>query len=135
MTDALRRAALVLLLVAVSACGSDSPSAPPADAAPQVQPGATLLGSVGTEDDPEAFEIALTTEDGTPVDVVAAGDYTLVVDDPSRIHNFHLSGPGVDVETDIAGTGEESFDVSFEAGEYSYICDPHPSMSGSLRAV
>lgn len=135
MSRALHRACVALLIVTLSACGSDSPGAPAADAEPQVQPGATLLGTVGTDEDPEAFEIALTTEDGTPVEVVAAGDYTLVVEDPSRIHNFHLTGSGVDVETGVAATGVERFEVTFEAGVYEYTCDPHPSMMGAVRAV
>lgn len=125
--------AAALSAVLLTACGGSSTPGP--DAAPQVQPGTTLLGSVGTDDDPEAFEIALTTEGGDPVDVVAAGSYTLVVDDPSQIHNFHLTGQGVDVETEISGTGKKTFEVTFSAGEYGYVCDPHPSMSGTLRAV
>jgi hypothetical protein len=132
---ALLRASTAVLLLSASACSSGGSAAPGPDAEPQVQPGATLLGSVGTEDSPEAFEIALTTQDGTEVDVVAAGTYTLVVEDPSKIHNFHLSGPGVDIQTDVSGTGRESFEVTFQAGEYGYVCDPHPSMAGALRAV
>ena len=136
MHRALRRAAPALLLVpTVAACASGGPEAPPADAAPQVSAGATLRGTVGTDDDPEAFEIALMTEDGKPVDVVEAGTYTIVVSDPSQIHNFHLTGEGVDEETDVSGTGESTFEVTFAKGEYTYICDPHPSMSGALRAV
>ncbi len=136
MNRALRRAAPALLLLpTLAACGSDGPSAPGPDAAPQVSAGATLRGTVGTPDAPEAFEIALTTDDGTPVDVVAAGTYTIVVSDPSQIHNWHLTGDGVDVETDVAGTGESTFEVTFAKGEYTFICDPHPSMSGAVRAV
>ena len=135
MNRALLRAATAGLLLTATACSSGGPAAPGPDAEPQVQPGATLLGSVGTDDDPEAFEIALTTEDGTEVDVVAAGTYTIVVDDPSQIHNWHLVGDGVDVETDVAGTGTETFEVTFSPGEYEYVCDPHPSMVGALRAV
>lgn len=134
MNGSLRAAALTLSLVALSACGS-GPEAPGPDAQPQVQPGATLLGTVGTAEDPEAYEISLTTEDGTPVDAVAAGDYTLVVDDLAETHNFHLSGDGVDVLTDVATTGKQTFQVTFKAGEYAFVCDPHPSMSGALRAV
>ena len=135
MNRALLRASTAVLLLSATACSSGGPSAPGPDAEPQVQPGATLVGSVGTEDEPEAFVIALTTEDGTEVDVVAAGSYTLVVEDPSQIHNFHLMGAGVDVETGVAETGQQTFEVTFEPGEYEYVCDPHPSMSGALRAV
>jgi plastocyanin len=132
MTPAARAAPCWALALALSACGSDSSggSATDSGATAQVQP-----SSVGTEDDPEAFEIALTTQDGEPVEVLAAGTYTLVVSDPAQIHNFHLTGNGVDVATDVGGTGEERFEVTFTAGEYDYTCDPHPSMSGSLRAI
>lgn len=137
MTASARTALSLAFAVALAGCGSGDSggSASEPDVAAQVQPGATLLGSVGTRDDPEAFEIALTTQDGDPVEVLAAGTYTLVVSDPAQIHNFHLTGDGVDVSTEVAGTGEERFEVTFKAGEYGYTCDPHPSMSGSLRAV
>jgi plastocyanin len=37
------------------------------------------------------------------------------------------------VQTDVAGEGEESFDVTLEAGEYTFVCDPHASsMKGSF---
>src|SRR5262245_9912594 len=62
--------------------------------------GTVLKGSVGP-----GFEISLTTEDGQPVDTLAPGSYTLLTDDKSDIHNFHLSGDGVDVSTDVGGTG------------------------------
>lgn len=138
MDRALLRTVLPLVLTlttTLAACGSGEPAAPGPDAAPQLEAGATLLGSVGSDDDPEAFEIALTTEDGEPVDVLAAGDYTLVVSDPAQIHNFHLTGSGVDVDTGVSETGEMTFEVTFEAGEYGYTCDPHPSMSGAIRVV
>jgi plastocyanin len=132
---ALHRAALALPLALLAACSSGDASGPTAGAEPDAQPGTTLLGSVGTPENPEAFEIALTTQDGTPVEVLAAGAYTIVVSDPARIHNFHLSGPGVDVETEVAGTGEQTFEVSVEAGEYEYVCDPHPGMKGGFSVV
>lgn len=134
----MNRALLPLVLTLTStlaACGSGEPADPGPDAAPQVEAGATLLGSVGSDDDPEAFEIALTTEDGEPVDVLAAGDYTLVVSDPAQIHNFHLTGAGLDVATGVSETGEMTFEVTCVAGEYGYTCDPHPSMSGAIRVV
>ena len=86
--------------------------------------GTTLNGSVGP-----GFEISL---DGT--DGLTAGDYTIVVNDQSSAHNFHLTGPGgVDVATDVSGEGEETFDVTLEAGEYTFVCDPHASqMKGSF---
>jgi len=86
--------------------------------------GTTLNGSVGP-----GFEISL---DGTGG--ITAGDYTLVVDDQSSAHNFHLTGPGgVDVSTTVSEEGEKTFDVTLVAGEYRYQCDPHASsMNGSF---
>ena len=80
--------------------------------------GATLNGSVGP-----GFDISL---DGT--DGITAGDYTLVVNDQSSAHNFHLTGPGgVDVSTDVSAEGEQTFDVTLVPGEYKFQCDPHAS--------
>jgi len=86
--------------------------------------GTTLNGSVGP-----GFEISL---DGT--DGITAGDYTIVVNDQSSAHNFHLTGPGgVDVSTSVSEEGEKSFDVTLVAGEYKFQCDPHASsMNGSF---
>lgn len=69
------------------------------------------------------------------MDVLAAGDYMLVVPDPAQIHNFHLTGSGLDVATGVSETGESTFEVTFEAGESGHTCDPHPSMSGAIRVV
>ena len=86
--------------------------------------GTTLNGSVGP-----GFDISL---DGT--DGLTAGSYTLVVNDQSDQHNFHLTGPGgVDVSTEVDETGEKSFDIELQAGEYKFVCDPHASqMKGSF---
>jgi plastocyanin len=96
--------------------------------------GGTLVGTVGTSDDPDAFVITLTTEDGSPVSTLAAGDYTLEIVDPSSIHNFHLTGTGVDVASDVGGTEDETYDITLEAGTYTFQCDPHASsMNGSFE--
>lgn len=125
---------VALALLATSCAAQEaSPAAGAGDA--QLQPGATLVGTVGTAQDPESFEIALTTRDGQDVEVVAAGTYTLVVDDFAQIHNFHLMGDGVDAATEVAGTGRMSFEVTFQSGQYRYVCDPHPSMRGDLRVI
>jgi plastocyanin len=83
----------------------------------------TLSGSVGP-----GFDISM---DAT---AVAAGSYTLNVDDQATSHNFHLRGPGgVDVKTDISGTGKKTFMVTLQKGTYEFVCDAHPSsMNGTL---
>jgi plastocyanin len=84
----------------------------------------TLTGTVGTGD---SFTISLSQRS------VAPGTYTLLVHDRSAIHNFHFFGPGgVDVSTTIEDVGDQSFTVTLVAGTYTYICDAHPSMKGTL---
>ncbi len=120
----------LVLGLALAGCGGDDDDEGVAVATTEASAtsgaggGTTLNGSVGP-----GFTITL---DGT--DGIAAGDYTIVVDDQASEHNFHLTGPGgVDVATDVSGEGEESFDVTLEAGEYTFVCDPHASqMKGSF---
>ena len=80
------------------------------------------------------FEISLTGPDGADVATLAAGTYTIEVDDQSDMHNFHLTGPGVEETTDVAGTGPVTWEVTLEAGTYNFVCDPHAStMNGSFE--
>jgi plastocyanin len=128
------RAALLFLLVllglAVGGCGGDDEESTPTEATAETTTeasgsgGTTLNGSVGP-----GFDISLEGTDG-----ITAGSYTLVVNDQSDQHNFHLTGPGgVDVSTEVGETGEKSFDVELQAGEYTFVCDPHASqMKGSF---
>ena len=118
---------LLLLGLAAAGCGGDdddeATTAAAATEAGGSADGSTLNGSVGP-----GFEISL---DGT--DGLAAGGYTLVVNDQSSAHNFHLTGPGVDVSSDVGAEGQESFEVELQAGEYTFVCDPHASqMRGSF---
>ena len=112
-----------LLLLAVglvlAGCGGDDDDSGDAAATTEATGGGTTLnGSVGP-----GFDISIDGAEG-----ITAGDYTLVVNDQSAEHNFHLTGPGgVDVATDVSAEGEESFDVTLEAGEYTFVCDPHAS--------
>lgn len=130
----------VLLAVALAgplaACGGSDEPEVDGPVASGITPGATLVGTLGTADDPDAFEIGLTDQAGATVTELPAGDYTIEVDDRSRIHNWALSGEGVtDVATEVAGTGKQSFSVSFVPSEYTYVCDPHPVMNGSFTVV
>ena len=124
---------LLVLGLALAGCGGDDDESSGTTAAARrprrhrgKRPGGatTLNGSVGP-----GFDISL---DGT--DGITAGDYTLVVNDQSTAHNFHLTGPGgVDVSTEVSEEGEKTFDVTLVAGEYKFQCDPHASsMNGSF---
>jgi plastocyanin len=62
-----------------------------------------------------------------------AGKASIVVNDRSSIHNFHLRGPGVNVKTSVGGTGTRTLPVTLQKGKYTFLCDPHPSsMKGSF---
>lgn len=122
---------LLALVVALAAgCGGGSGSsggygAPPATTTGAAGDGATALsGSVGP-----GFDISMSET------TAAAGTHTLKVDDQATSHNFHLTGPGgVDVMTDIGGTGTKTFTVKLEPGTYTFVCDAHPtSMKGTLK--
>ena len=125
---------LLVLGLALAGCGGDdNESSDTTDATTEASTAGsetgggsatTLNGSVGP-----GFDISL---DGT--DGITAGDYTLVVNDQSTAHNFHLTGPGgVDVSTEVSEEGEKTFDVTLVAGEYKFQCDPHASsMNGSF---
>jgi hypothetical protein len=123
MTRPAARLSLLLaaLALALPGCGGDDGEEAGGDTAAPTQEGgggSALRGTVGP-----GFDISL---DGT--DGLAAGDYTIAVDDRSPSHNFHLTGPGgVDVATSVGDEGEESFDVTLEPGEYTFVCDPHAS--------
>ena len=85
--------------------------------------GTKLIGSVASDD----FTITLTTEDGTAVTSLPAGDYTLEIVDNSDIHNFHLTGTGVDVMSEVGEQEDEDYPITLVAGSYHFQCDPHAS--------
>ena len=74
----LRAVAAAALILTVAACGGKDDS-PTAAGPPSAEVGATLLAVVGTEEEPEAFDISLTTEAGEEVSTLAAGAYTIEV--------------------------------------------------------
>ena len=127
--------ALIAIGLAVAGCGgskSSSSTTPSTDTTTTAAPsgGTTLEGSVGP-----GFDISL-LQDGKPVTTLKAGTYTLDVDDQASIHNFHLTGPGVDVKTDVAATGTKTFTMTLKKGTYHFLCDPHSSsMNGDFTVT
>ena len=91
-----------------------------------------LTADVGLGD---SFAISLVDATGKAVKHVDAGTYTLVVHDHSVHHNFHLTGPGVDVATDAVGVGDQTFTITLSDGVYTYICDPHALTMRGVFAV
>jgi plastocyanin len=131
------------LALALAGCGASSNSAGTTStttttsstttptSTPTGHGGKKLEGTVGP-----SFDISLTDSSGKAVTTLAAGTYTIVVDDQANIHNFHLTGPGVDKSTDIGGTGKETWTVDLKAGQYHYQCDAHASsMNGDFTVT
>ena len=131
---------LATVALAVAGCGGDDDGASgttDTETTTQTQTtdtttsGSTLTASVGP-----GFEISLTGADGADVTTLAAGTYTIEVDDQSDIHNFHLTGTGVDESTEVGDVGTATWEVTFEPGTYEYVCDPHAStMNGSFEVT
>ena len=82
-----------------------------------------LRGTVGP-----GFTIQL--KHGTkPVTKLRAGTYLLVVSDRSPIHDFHLSGPGLNkVVTRVSFVGTKTIKITLKRGTYRYVCDPHRTL-------
>jgi hypothetical protein len=118
--------ALAVLLLVTACSSAEEPPVTEVEGAP------TLRAMVGTEESPDAFEISLVDEDGAPVTELPAGEYNIEVNDPTSVHNFHLSGGdgAVDEKTGPTEKIETVWVVTFVPGEYRFLCDPHPSMNG-----
>jgi len=94
-------------------------------ALPAVAATPTYKGTVGP-----GFTIKMATKP------TKAGKITLVVTDKSSSHNFHLTGPGVNVKTSVPATGTKRFTVTLEKGTYKFVCDPHKSfMKGQFKVT
>ncbi len=111
--------------------GGGPPAQPQPPPAPKPQP-PTLTASVGP-----GFTIALRTHHGAKVNRLKAGRYRIVVRDRSAIHNFHLTGAGVNKKTGVGFRGTVTWTVTFRKGKvYRFLCDPHArQMKGSFRAT
>ena len=123
--------ALVVVVtgLVLAGCGGsdDEESAGTTAAATSVDTGAgggtTLDATVGP-----GFDISMSGTDG-----LTPGEYTINVSDKSSAHNFHLTGPGVDMKTEVSAEEDTTWTVTLQAGEYKFQCDPHASsMNGSF---
>lgn len=69
----------------------------------------------------------------TKVKTLKPGTYTIKVQDKSNIHNFHLTGPGVNKKTSVGAVTTVTWKVTLKKGTYKYVCDPHATiMKGSF---
>ena len=104
----------------------------PAASAPAAPAPKTVRGTVGP-----GFTIDLTLGGKKVTKLKSGVRYRLVVSDRSSIHDFHLSGPGLNrVLTGVDFVGTKSVVLTLKKGVYRYVCDPHSDlMHGSFRVV
>ena len=102
---------LVAVVAAALAAGAGRSAASPK----------TVNGTVGP-----GFTIALTMNGKRVTKLQAGTPYRFVVNDRADIHDFHLTGPGLDrVITGVDFTGTKSIVLKLKKGSYRYQCDPH----------
>ena len=113
-----RLALVTLFAAALAVVGSASAATP------------TLNGVDGP-----GFSITL-KKGGKKVSSLKAGKVKIVIKDLSNIHNFHLTGPGVNKKTGVGAKGTFTWTVTLKKGTYKYICDPHVAiMKGSFKVT
>jgi len=119
-TSSPKRTLLLAVAVAAALAASTSTSA----ASPQ-----SVTGTVGP-----GFTIVLTKSGHKVTNLKTHTPYRFVIRDRATIHDFHLSGPGIDrVLTSVAFQGTKSFTLALKKGTYRFFCDPHASiMHGSF---
>ena len=99
----------------------------------------TVLLLAATTASPAATPKTLTAVDGPgftitldqrtkPVKLLTPGQYIVVVNDRSSIHNFHLTGPGVNKKTGVAAVGKFVWRLTLRKGTYTFVCDPHATI-------
>ena len=116
------KAALARVLPAAAGLAAALAVAVPAQAA------ATVGHLTGT--DGPSFTITMSAKS------VKAGTYVITIHDKSNIHNFHLTGPGVNKKTSVGGVGTSTWTVTLKKGTYTFVCDPHATiMKGTLKVT
>jgi type IV pilus biogenesis protein CpaD/CtpE len=125
---ALRLALLTATAAVAVACGNDDDSGGAAPG-PKQSPD-SLVASVGQNDE---YVISLTDDKGTKISNLAAGTYDVLFKDESTIHNLRFGGGNLDEATEVDEVVERTASMTFEPGDYSFMCDPHSSMQGSFQ--
>ena len=81
------------------------------------------------------FTIKFADANGKSVTQLDAGDYTITIKNlsASQEHNFHLTGPGVDMASAFDNV-TVTWNVTLADGTYRFKCDAHPTiMKGSVH--
>jgi hypothetical protein len=117
MRRPIRLSALALSASAsIALVGAFLPAGASADSTP-------LTGTTGP-----GYTISLQDAAGNAVAHLDPGTYTVVVHDLADVHNFHLSGPGVDQATSVEGTGDVTWTVTLKDGVYKFVCAQHAEL-------
>jgi plastocyanin len=66
---------------------------------------------------------------------VKAGTNVITIHDLASIHDFHLTGPGLDKKTSVSGTGTTKWTVKLKKGTYHFVCDPHHTIMHGVLTV
>ena len=112
-------AGLFLVLAATATIASAATTAHP-----------VLTGQTGP-----GFTITL-KQSGKSVKTLKSGVYTVKILDKSSIHNFHLTGPGVNKTTSVPKVYTVTWTVTLKKGTYTFVCDPHKEiMRGSFKVT
>jgi plastocyanin len=90
---------------------------------------ATSTGTLTGTDGP-GFTITMNKK------TVKAGTYAITIHDRSSIHNFHLTGPGINKKTSVPALATTKWTVKLKKGTYHFVCDPHKTiMHGILKVT
>jgi plastocyanin len=81
------------------------------------------------------FKIEMKNRANQPLKTVKAGTYRIKIEDKASMHNFHLTGPGVNKASSLGGVTETTWTVRLKPGTYVYFCDAHAQMRGSFRVT
>ena len=94
-----------------------------------------LRGGRSAQQLPKVVGIVNDARDITISDTsLTKGRYKIVVRDSTTRHNWRIYGPGVLKSTSVRGTGRWVWRVDLRRGQYTVVCDPHPtSMVFSFR--
>ena len=69
---------------------------------------------------------------GGPSSTCSRGSYDIQVHDFSAVHNFHLSGPGVNLWTGVDEIIHPIWTLNLTTGTYRFACDSHATLKGSF---